>query len=467
MSKKKSSRKPVDSKQAEPSYQVGKVGHSGDIGRRKFIFLGVGTLAATGVGLAGAYNAGWFDSTSRASSTIAHSDSRNLPPVSLPADYPSALRAGSEMLEHYARDLNNASVLIHAIRGLGKNFKLADGTNAVDHLCSRYAADKEIKSKRYIYFKRDAEVHENSFLKTFLEAGVRPDQPIAGGGNRYHLSDLAESGKALFRCDAKDLYKYDDNQFRYDPSYFPARQAAPGQLIADSHGELIHEHLPWGLIAFSILTSPEKSSWTNVYGEVINLPAVIDQSLAEYESTCALGQQELAQGQPAPKNFRDAIKKYSCFGLHNIYSYLVCLKHGYHESDLAQRVSRMLDLVTYRLSGDAEAIDHEYAREGQGTPPQLVEAFRLRALIKLYGHSFEAINYAKLHHLVTFTPGQERRIQSGEQQFYESIVKMRAMDWGMLRKSLGEKFISDIVVALGHAARALKLLTPQNPDTIA
>ena len=48
-----------------------------------------------------------------------------------------------------------------------------------------------------------------------------------------------------------------------------------------------------------------------------------------------------------------------------------------------------------------------------------------------------------------------------------SIVRLRALDWGSLRQSLGEKFVSDIVIALGHAARALKLLTPQNPDTIA
>jgi hypothetical protein len=322
--------------------------------------------------------------------------------------------------------------------------------------------EKEVNGKRYLYFKRDAEIHENSFLKTFLEAGVSPDQPIAGGGNRYTLRDLAESGKSLFRCDPKDLYKFDDNQFRYDTSYFPPRP--PG---GDLRGELIHEHLPWGLIAFSTLTPPDKATWTNAYGEMIDLPAVIDRSLAEYESTCALGRQEMESGNAAPKSFRDAIKKYSCFGLHSVYGYLVCLRRGYANENVAERVKQLTDFVTYRLKADAEAIDREYAEEGKGSPPQLVEVFRQRALIKLYGHAFEAINYAKLHNLVAITPGQERRIQAGEQAFYESVVKMRAMDWGMIRKSLGEKFISDVVIALGHAARAMKLLTPQNPDTAA
>jgi hypothetical protein len=85
----------------------------------------------------------------------------------------------------------------------------------------------------------------------------------------------------------------------------------------------------------------------------------------------------------------------------------------------------------------------------------------------MLGHAFESINYAKLHKLVTFTPAQEQRIQAGELALYDSIVKLRGMDWGVLRRTLSDKFISDIVIALGHATRAMKLLTPENPDTVA
>ena len=418
------------------------------------MLLGAGALAAVGVGLAGAYNAGWFGS--KPTRLTSASTRGNLAPVLLSADKQNASRAVNEMLEHYARELANASVLIHAIRGFGKEFKLGDGSSAVDHLCSHYAADKVVNGKRYVYFKRDAEVHENSFLKTFLEAGVSLDQRITVGGSKYTMRDLADSGKALFRCDPKDLYKYDDNQFRYDTNYFPPKQTAMGQPAVDLRGELIHEHLPWGLIAFSTQTVPQQASWTNAYAEVINLPAIIDRSLSEYESSCSVGLQELARGEAESKAFRDAIKRYSCFGMHTVYGFLVCLKNGYRNDRLPERVIQMMDFVTYRLKGDGQAIDRDYSEEGKGAPPQLVEAFRLRALIKFYGHAFEAINYAKLHNLVTFTSAQQQRIDAGEQAFYASIVKMRAMDWEMVRKSLGEKFTSDIVVALGHAARALK-----------
>ena len=34
----------------------------------------------------------------------------------------------------------------------------------------------------------------------------------------------------------------------------------------------------------------------------------------------------------------------------------------------------------------------------------------------------------------------------------------------MIGRGQGVKFMSDLVIALGHASRALKLLTPNNPD---
>ncbi|QQS46433.1 MAG: hypothetical protein IPM66_21420 [Acidobacteriota bacterium] len=461
MSRKKTGRKPARENR-------NRVESGPDSGRRKFILGGAGAAAVIGAGAIGAWRAGWFGGESSIeSSTAPVLQGRNLAPATLSADAAGGLAAANQMLEHYARDLNNPSALIHAVRGFGKGFTLADGTNAVDHLCSNYAADKEVNGRRYVYFKREAEVHENSFLKTFLEAGVGLERAVTAGGNRYTLRDVAESGKALFRCDPSNLYKYDENQYRYDTTWFPPRQNAAGQPTTDVRGELVHEHLPWGLIAFSIHVPKSQSVWTNAWGDQIDLRRIIDRSLAQYEGVCALGMREVLGGQAAPKVFRDEIKKYSCFGLHTAYAYLVCLKNGYADDALEARIGQMVDFLTWRLKADAEATVGEYAAQGTGAPPQVVEAFRVRALIKLYGHAFETINYARLHKLIDFSPSQLRRIEAGEQAMYENLVRMRALDWGMLRNTLSDKFISDIVIALGHAARAMKLLTPQNPDALA
>ncbi|MDX2031467.1 MAG: hypothetical protein SF339_12400 [Blastocatellia bacterium] len=477
------SRKKVDSR---PSDRKAKPGSSSaesspqDAGRRKFVLLGVGALATTGVGLAAAYNAGWFDSRPAPAGSSAAPVGKGLPPATLAASAENARRAVDEMLEYYARDLGNASVLIHAVRGFGRNFTMADGRNAVDHLLGQYAAEKEVAGKRYVYFKREAEVHENSFLKTFLEAGVGLDKSFAVGGNRHTLRDAAESAKALFRFDPQDLYRYDADQYRYDPTPMPARRGPNGEPM-NQRGELVHEHLPWGLIAFSIMLPPAQSAWTNAYGEKLDLAAVLDRGLAEYESTCLLTRDALRQGQRETEAFRQEIKKYSCFGLHSVYGFLAGLKHGYRNNNLETRLQELMDVVIYRLKGDAEMIDQEYAAaNSQPLPPQMIatlaryglnqaqvaEALRLRAQIKMFGHAFEAINYARLHKLIAFTPEQERRIQAGEAAFHDTAVRMRAQNLGGLRQ-WDAKIVSDIVIALGHAARALKLLNSGNPDVAA
>lgn len=420
-----------------------------DAGRRRMLWLGLGGVGALATaGVWARYGRGSGPSE-EAAEKAAGSTLRILAPATLPADPETALRACEEMITHYARELKNASSVIHAVRAFGRDFKMGDGTRGVDFLCSRYAAEKEVNGKRYVFFPRDAEVHDNSFLKTFLEAGVSPDQQITAGSSRYTLRDLGESAKALFRFDPANLYRYDQ--------------------------ELVHNHLPWGLIAFSILIPASDPVWTNAWGEKNDFTVLIDRSLREYERTSALAQEALLGGRAEPQEFRTEIKKYSCFGMHTAYSYLSCLKHGYRGNDLERRLVQMMDLVSYRLKGDAEAIVAEYAAEGRGAPPIVVEALQQRALAKLYGHAFESINFVKAHRLFAFSAGQERRFAAAERALAESIIKLRALDWGMLARTVdamlrpgqGEKFINDIVISLGHAARAMKLLTPSTPDATA
>jgi hypothetical protein len=439
-----------------------------DAGRRKFIIIGLGALAA-GVPAVAVLKSSSSSpapvaqkplppaATPAMTATPAASATARggLAPMSLPATAENARFAAEEIITYYARELDHPSALIHAVRGMGRDFALADGTNAVAHLCAKFAAEKEISGKRYVYFPRSVEVHDDSFLKTFLEAGVSPEQPISAGGKSYTLRDLGESAKAIFRCDPYDLA-------RYEPTF-------------------LHEHLPWHLIAFSILVPPAQAAWTNAYGEVINLPTVIDRGLAAYESTCASLQSASASGASQPAAFREEIKKYSCFGLHSVYSFFSCLKHGYRGDNLPARARQMLDLVMYRLQSDPEAIDREYAAAAQQPLPpaevtklsnvgltlaQITEAFRVRAQVKFFGHAFEAINYGLLHRLFTLSAEQKQRAQAGERQLHENIVKLRALDLEALKR-WNRQFVSDTVVALGHAARALKLLTPRNPDTLA
>lgn len=431
-------------------------------GRRKFLALGLGSAGLLAGAAITGYKVGWFSSAPAANPATNLATIKSLPPITLPADYQSALRAADEIIRHYARELNNPSALIHAVRAFGKNFTLNDGSKAVDFLCSRFAAEREVNGKRYVYFPREHEVHDNSFLKTMLEAGVSPDQPITAGAGKYTLRDLGESAKALFRCDPKNLTRYD--------------------------ATLVHQHLPWELIAFTILTPPSQPTWTNAYGETINLPETISSSLGVFESTCAGVGETVARGEAETLEFRQAIAKFSCAGMHMVYGYFSCLQHGYENDNLRERLASVFDTTLHRLKGDAIANDREaeaarnmgqewlsrlvVQQEGgrimtKGAPPSsTVEFMRLRSQIRMLGHAMEAINYARLHKLFTLTPDQQKRLQAGEQMLYDYLIKLRATDLAPFANWY-PKFISDAVIAIAHASRAMKLLTPDNPDTMA
>lgn len=435
-----------------------------DKSKRKFVILGLGGLGAAAIGAAG-YNAGWFGGTTPATPTVSPTPNlatgKPLPPVTLEANFQNAVRAADEFVAHFARELNNPSAIIHCVRAFGKNFKLNDGTLAVDYVCSRFAAEKEVNGKRYVYFQREAEVHQNSFLKTFLEAGVSQDQPITVGTNRYTLRDLGDSAKALFRFDPLNFDRYEPN--------------------------LLGQHLPWGIIAFSILVPSTQPTWTNAYGETINLNDVIDKTLTVYEGTCSDIHETVGKGEMESLQFRQAIAKFSCAGMHNAYSYFSCLKHGYTGASLKERMNKLMDNTLLRLQGDSAAIDREadaakadpsivnrLAVEGQGgkvtskgpAPANTLEVMRYRFQIRMLGHALEALNYVQLNKLFTLTPAQKGRLLAGEQLLYQYLVKLRATDM-QPHMYWHSKSVSDMVIAVAHASRAMKLLTPQNPDTAA
>ena len=307
--------------------------HTVSRGQKVALDNAAGTLGALGIGALG-YQAGWFGGATRAPvATPATANFKTLPPVNLSADAANALRAAEELTSHYTRELLTPWALIHAVRGFGRDFTLSDGTKAVDVLCTKYTEEREVNGKRYVCFQRNAEVHENSFLKTFLEAGVSPEQTLRVNGRQYTLREAGEHAKALFRCDPTDLN-------RYEP-------------------KLLEEHLPWGLIALTTLVPPAPGMWTNAFGEQVDLHRVLDRAFAAYEGMCSGLRDSLAKGEMESLPFREAINKHSCFGLHAVYGFFAAYHHGYRRNDMPARIKHLLDLTIYRMEGDLKAIDRE------------------------------------------------------------------------------------------------------------
>ncbi|NOT63216.1 MAG: hypothetical protein HOP19_23655, partial [Acidobacteria bacterium] len=189
-------------------------------------------------------------------------------------------------------------------------------------------------------------------------------------------------------------------------------------------------------------------------------------------------------GVAEPMPFRQAITKLSCYGLHSVYGFFSCYRQGYRRNDIPRRMAELLDTTILRMEGDAKALASEaeavkgmgpdfvnrmaFGQEGRPTtqgppPPQVIDVMSMKQQIQTLGHILEAVNYGLLHKLFTLNAEQQRRFKAGEQALHGHLVKLRAVELDAYRR-WHSKFVSDIVIAVGHAVRALKLLTPQNPD---
>ena len=154
--------------------------------------------------------------------------------------------------------------------------------------------------------------------------------------------------------------------------------------------------------------------------------------------------------------------------LHSVYGFLSCLKHWLPENNLQKRLEQLMDLVTYRLKGDAEAIVQDYVRKGRARRRSCSR--RSPSAPGQFCGRLWVINYVKLHRLFTFNPGQERhrgrRTRTRRDDHQVTGARLGALVQtvdSMLRKGQ-EKTSSTTSSLRSGTPRAAPKLTPANPD---
>ena len=105
-------------------------------------------------------------------------------------------------------------------------------------------------------------------------------------------------------------------------------------------------------------------------------------------------------------------------------------------------------------------------RRGEGPiPTSMIDVLSLINGIKMTGHALETLNYVRLHNLLPLSSLQLRRIVAGEEALYRDMVRLRSFDLDAYYR-WDPKFVSDLVIAVAHALRGIKLLGPDNPDQV-
>ena len=225
----------------------------------------------------------------------------------------------------YARRHDDPWAIVHAVRALGRELTVDNGQPAVAWVLSEYLREQAVNGgPRHLAFPRRVEVHENSFLKTFLEAGVPPRFGFSHRGQTRTLGDVIDGARALLR--------FPDAARRHETA--------------------------WSLIALTRTTPPDRGTWTNAWGERIELARFVEAGFEALEEASRPVQEASDRG--ARLERLAPVHGFTCGGTHLLYGLLVATQSGYTGSNHRQRVRRQMDLIVYRLWADLDLMNRFY-----------------------------------------------------------------------------------------------------------
>jgi len=310
-----------------------------------------------------------------------------------------------DLVSRHAASADNPWAMMHGIRALGKGFSVAGGS-AVEYLSSRELREKELAGQKCLYMPREVEGHENTFLKTLLEAGVELSTPITAAGRRHTVAGLVDSAKKLFS---------------FDPTLSPVDNS--------------RDELAWSIIAFSITTKPGQDVWKNAEGQEIRFRDVVEAGFASAESASA--DFLAAKKRGVMPVWKDRISNFTCGGTHLIYSLAVAVRYGHLGKRGRERLAEQLSLLIWRLKADLVLLEQYYAKVARVYPAktQASRPYELDSRLKFLGHAFEILSYVRLQGLYVLTPEQEQQAKAAKQTLAETILEVKNLNLIAFKKT--------------------------------
>lgn len=332
------------------------------------------------------------------------------------------------LIHRYTRDRHDAWVVVHGVRAMGTAWRVDDGTRAVDHVLATFVKTRAVGIRRYLYVPLDIEMHQNSFLETFLDAGVGWQQAVRVGNQAYSFRNLFEHATMLFSF-----------------SNANSSTASAGMHPRET------DWFAWSLIAFPFGLPPEKDGWRNAFGEEIRIAEILTAGFRMMEEATAPLARAMEQGKPLLEKV--GVHALSSGGAHLLSGLVSAVRHGYTQGDARRRLARQLDLLVYRLPVDLQLIRAFY-RERRSHP--LSPMYELDARLYSLGHALGNLASARREGLFRPTPAQQGQIEGAETALYRTVDELRGMDLDRIRK-VDHMLFHRIVGDASYAYQALSL----------
>lgn len=337
---------------------------------------------------------------------------------SLPA-WADAGEDSRAIIQAHATRPDDPWALVHGVRALGPGFTVQGGEPAVPFVLRTFLEDVAVNGRRHLAFPQTVERHQNSFLKTFLEAGVPPALTFSSGGRRRTLQEVVEGARALFR--------FSDRTDRNE--------------------------IAWSMIALTATTPPAQGAWTNAWGERVDLGRVVEAGLETMEQASRpIGE---ARERGVVPERQAPVHAFTCGGTHLLYSLLAAARAGYLGAEGRRRLGHQMDLLVYRLTTDVQMIERFYGPRMTKTPG--MGWYQLDARLKFVGHALECLGLARRHGLYTVPAAEAHRYDEARAVLDADLRQLRERDLEPVRKNIGELY-SQLVGDTCHAHHGLRFI---------
>jgi hypothetical protein len=341
---------------------------------------------------------------------------------------PTELAASQDVMSHDLKQIILSNVkgfedpwlLIHGVRAMGTDFSI-QGQNVVDYLCSKCLEIYSVGGKKYIYMPLELERHLHCFLsEAVLDAGVAKDRSFQKNNVSFTVSDLVEGAKALYKPEL----------------------ANPDTLA-------------WSIIVFAYAFDPTNDNWQNAFGTEVKVSSQVDTALLALEAGTRRLRQAMSLSTSEPTS--DGVHEFACAGTHLIYGLITCLRLGYDNGWLQERMKPQFDLLIWRLKNDPRLID-AYYNDITAYPPTITQMYRLDTKLKFLGHAFETINCVKLLRLFEITPDQDDTISTARMELAGVVAEIVRNGIENLKS---DDVLFDLIVGDAcHAYHAVNMVSP-------
>lgn len=329
-----------------------------------------------------------------------------------------ALEDSEPIILAHATRRDDPWAIVHGVRAKGREFKIEGGEPAVPFVLSHFLAEEVVNGKRHLAFPLAVEIHPNSFLKTFLEAGVPSNFRFTFKGKSRTLQEVIDGARALLRFS----------------------ETTDRNTIA------------WSLIALTRTTPPARGIWTNAWGERVELARVVEAGFEAMEQASRPIQE--ARDRKVPLERQAPIHAFTCGGTHLLYSLLAATQAGYTESDHLQRVRRQMDLLVYRLWADVDMMTRYYTTMAGKIPG--VGWYLLDAQIKFVGHAFECLHFAARQKLYAVPKANMPLYREAQALLDARVAQLRSVDLSVV-KAQAFPLYQQLVGDTCHAYNGLRL----------